>query len=75
MVLKLYGAPISTCTKRVATTLKEYNVPYELVLVDLRKGAHKDPSFMEMQPFGQIPYIVRNPPVQTSISCNISTLL
>lgn len=60
MVLKLYGMPVSTCTKRVATALKEYNVPYELVVVDLTKGAHKAPSFTEIQPFGQVPYIVRD---------------
>ncbi|EIM86362.1 glutathione S-transferase-like protein [Stereum hirsutum FP-91666 SS1] len=57
MVLKLYGMPVSTCTKRVATALKEFNVPYELVVVDLTKGAHKAPSFTEIQPFGQVPYI------------------
>lgn len=60
MVLKLYGMPPSSCTKRVATTLKEYNVPYELIVIDLQKGAHKDSSYKEIQPFGQVPYIVRN---------------
>lgn len=61
MVLKLYGLSISTCTRRVAACLKEYNVPYELVTVDLKAGAHKDPKFKEIQPFGQVPYIVRIP--------------
>ncbi|KAH7907024.1 glutathione S-transferase-like protein [Hygrophoropsis aurantiaca] len=46
-----------TCTRRVATVLKEKNVPYELISVDLTKGAQKDPSFTKHQPFGQVPYI------------------
>lgn len=59
MVLKLYGFPFSTCTKRVAVTLKEHNVPYELVVIDLPKGEQRDPAYMEIQPFGQTPAIVR----------------
>ena len=58
MVLKLYGMPGSTCTRRVATVLKEKNVPYELVLVDLSKGEHKAAAFVAKQPFGQVPYLV-----------------
>jgi glutathione S-transferase len=59
MVLKLYGYPQSTCTRRVATVLHEKKVPFELVVVDLMKGEHKTPEFLKNQPFGQIPYIVR----------------
>lgn len=58
MVLKLYGFPFSTCTRRVALVLKEKNVPYELVVVDLSKGEQKAPAFLERQPFGVVPYIV-----------------
>ncbi|KAJ8691864.1 hypothetical protein PTI98_011385 [Pleurotus ostreatus] len=57
MVLKLYGSPVSTCTKRVATVLIELNVPFELVPIDLRKGEQKTPQFLEKQPFGKVPYI------------------
>ena len=57
MVLKLYGNPLSTCTKRVATVLKEKNVPFEFIPVDFAKGEHKAPAFLEKQPFGQVPYI------------------
>ena len=58
MVLKLYGSPMSTCTKRVATVLHEKRIPFELVFVDLMKGEHKSPAFTAHQPFGQIPYLV-----------------
>lgn len=57
MVLKLYGQPYASCTQRVLTTLKEKNVPYELILVDWAKKEHKSPAYLEKQPFGQIPYI------------------
>ncbi|KAL0488042.1 glutathione S-transferase [Acrasis kona] len=57
MVLKLYGLAMSTCAQRVLITLKEKNVEYELVPVDLMKGAHKSPEFLEKQPFGKIPYL------------------
>ncbi|KAF9459960.1 glutathione S-transferase [Collybia nuda] len=57
MVLKLYGMAISTCTRRVAMVLHEKKVPYELIEVDLMTGAHKQPSYLEKQPFGQVPCI------------------
>ncbi|KAJ7453770.1 glutathione S-transferase [Mycena latifolia] len=57
MVLKLYGHPFSTCTRRVATVLAELQLPFELVEVDLATGAHKSPAHLEKQPFGQIPYL------------------
>ena len=58
MVLKLYGSAPSTCTRRVATVLKEKNVPYEIVHVDWAAGDLDTPAFRAVQPFGQAPYIV-----------------
>ncbi|KAJ2924530.1 hypothetical protein H1R20_g12560, partial [Candolleomyces eurysporus] len=57
MVLKLYGYPRSTCTQRVATTLREKGVPFTFVLVDLVKGEQKATEFLDKMPFGQVPYI------------------
>ncbi|TCD67246.1 hypothetical protein EIP91_000323 [Steccherinum ochraceum] len=57
MVLKLHGFFFSTCTLRVATVLKEYNVPFEFVAVKLEEHGHKAPEYMQIQPFGQVPYI------------------
>ncbi|GAQ83526.1 Glutathione S-transferase family protein [Klebsormidium nitens] len=51
----IYGMNMSTCTRRVITTLEEKSVPYEVVTVDLSKGAHKQPDHLARQPFGQIP--------------------
>ncbi|KAM6501820.1 glutathione S-transferase-like protein [Amanita muscaria] len=57
MVLKLYGLAFSGNIQRVTVVLHEKQVPYELVTVDLYKGAHKTPEYLEKHPFGQIPYL------------------
>jgi glutathione S-transferase len=55
--MKVYGHPMSTCTRKVLTTLLETNTPYELFMVDFAKGEHKQPAHMARQPFGQVPTI------------------
>ena len=58
MVLKIYGMPRSTSSKRIVMICKEKNVRYELVHVKMLENEHKSPEFMEKQPFGQIPYML-----------------
>ena len=58
MVLKLYGSYRSPWVRLVAAILKEKQVPYELVPVDLPNGEHKKPEYLAKHPFGQIPSIV-----------------
>jgi glutathione S-transferase len=53
--MKIYGHPMSTCTRKVLTTLVETNTPYELVLVDFAKGEHKQPAHVARQPWGKVP--------------------
>jgi glutathione S-transferase len=48
---------MSTCTRKVLTVLAETETPYELSLVDLGKGEHKQEPHLSRQPFGQIPTI------------------
>jgi glutathione S-transferase len=57
MAIKLYGSPLSTCTKRVATILYLKQIPHEFFPIDLSKGEQKAPEFVEKQPFGQVPYL------------------
>lgn len=57
MVVKLVGSPISTCTKRAALALLEKKVEFEFVPIDFGKQEHKSASFVEKQPFGQVPYL------------------
>jgi glutathione S-transferase len=53
--MKIFGHPVSTCTRKVLTTLAETHTPYELVVVDFAKGEHKQPPHTLRQPFGQVP--------------------
>jgi glutathione S-transferase len=53
--MKIFGHPMSTCTRKVLTTLAETHTPYELVVVDFAKGEHKQPPHTLRQPFGQVP--------------------
>lgn len=56
-MLKVFGHPVSTCTRKVLFTANETNTPYELVLVDIMKGEHKGAAHVARQPFGQLPAI------------------
>jgi glutathione S-transferase len=56
-MLKVFGHPGSTCTRKVLTVLAETNTPYEMTFVDLAKGEHKQEPHLGRQPFGQIPTI------------------
>jgi glutathione S-transferase len=47
--IKLYGMAMSTCTRRVRCVLEELGLPYELVLVDLSKGEHKQAAHLAME--------------------------
>jgi glutathione S-transferase len=53
--MKLYGHPLSTCTRKVLMTLEETATPFDFVLVDFAKGEHKQPPHLARQPFGQVP--------------------
>jgi glutathione S-transferase len=55
--MKVFGHPISTCTRKVLTTLAEKQAKFEFVTVDLMTGEHKKPEHMARQPFGQVPAI------------------
>ena len=53
----VYGDARATCTQRVLILLEELDLKYDLKSVDLSKGDHKTPEFMELQPFGKVPAI------------------
>jgi glutathione S-transferase len=55
--MKLYGHPMSTCTRKVLTTLAEKGHEAELVLVDIFKGEAKQPAHLAHQPFGKVPVL------------------
>lgn len=53
--MKIFGNPMSTCTRRVTATLAEKQAKFEMVVIDFAKGEHKQPANLARQPFGQIP--------------------
>jgi glutathione S-transferase len=53
--MKIYGHPMSTCTRKVLMTLLETNTPHDLQVVDFAKGEHKQEPHLARQPFGQVP--------------------
>ena len=54
-MLKLFGNPVSTCTRKVLATLNETKTPFDFVAIDFAKGEHKAPPHLARQPFGQVP--------------------
>jgi glutathione S-transferase len=45
------------------TVCNELGIKYEIVTVDLMKGAHKDPDYINTkQPFGAVPVLVVSAP-------------
>jgi glutathione S-transferase len=56
-MIKLFGHPGSTCTRKVLMTLAETKTPFELVTIDFATREHKKEPHLSRQPFGQIPVI------------------
>jgi len=56
--MKLYGSPISTCTRKVLCTLAEKGAQADFVNIELFKGEQKNADYMTVhQPFGRVPAI------------------
>ncbi|WP_157220482.1 glutathione S-transferase family protein [Flavisphingomonas formosensis] len=55
--MKLYHHPLSGHAHRAVLFASLLGVPHELVEVDLKAGAHKQPDFLKLNPFGQVPVL------------------
>ncbi|EPS58503.1 hypothetical protein M569_16312, partial [Genlisea aurea] len=55
MAIKLHGNPFSPAAQRVLLCLGEKGLDYEFIVLDLMKGEHKTHSFLQLNPFGQVP--------------------
>lgn len=55
--MKLYHHPLSGHAHRAALFLSLAGVEHELVAVDLAAGAHKQPAFLDLNGFGEIPVL------------------
>ena len=55
--LTLYGNKSTTCTQRVTILLKELELKYDFVDVDLTKNEQMTKEYLELNPFGNVPVI------------------
>lgn len=55
--MKLYHHPLSGHAHRARLFLSLIGADFELVEVDLSKGAHKAPAFLALNRFGQVPVL------------------
>ncbi len=55
--IKFYRFPLSGHAHRVELMLSLLGVAHETVFVDLATGAHKQPAFLALNTFGQVPVI------------------
>lgn len=55
--IRLYRFRLSGHSHRVELMLSLLNLPYELVELDRASNEHKQPAFLTMNPFGQVPVI------------------
>lgn len=57
MTLRLHRFPLSGHAHRAELFLSLLGLPAELIDVDLRGGAHKQPDFLALNSFGQVPVL------------------
>jgi len=54
-MIKLYHYPLSTNSRKVRIALIEKDLEFERILVDLSKREQKNPEYLKIHPFGQVP--------------------
>ncbi|WP_250121404.1 glutathione S-transferase [Chroococcidiopsis sp. CCMEE 29] len=57
-MIKLYGHELSGNSYKVKLMLSLLSLDYEWIKVDLMAGAHKQPDFLALNPFGQVPVLI-----------------
>lgn len=55
--MKLYHYPLSGHAHRAALFLSLAGIEHDLVHVDLPAGAHRQPEFLALNPFGEVPVL------------------
>jgi len=56
--MKLYHFPLSGHSHRAQLFLSLLDIDHEVIGVEVGKGAHKRPDYLQLNPFGQVPVLV-----------------
>ena len=56
--MKLYHFPLSGHSHRAQLFLSLLDIDHEVIGVEVDKGAHKQPDYLQLNPFGQVPVLV-----------------
>ena len=56
-MIKLHVFPGSPRAQKVLAVAYQLDLPFEQVFVDLSKGAHKTPAFLQLNPNGRMPVL------------------
>ena len=56
--MKLYDYPDCPFGQKVRVVLAEKELEYDTVFLDLRKGEHKQPEFLKLNPYGRVPVLI-----------------
>ena len=54
-MLKLHYHPLSTYSRRVRIALIEKGLEAELIELDMARGAHREPGYLALNPYGRVP--------------------
>lgn len=54
-MIKLYHSPISSNSRKVRIVLIEKGLDFERIQIDLSKKEQKNPEYLKIHPFGQVP--------------------
>ncbi len=57
-MIQLYGHELSGNSYKVKLMLSLLGLDYEWIKVDLMVGEHKQPTFLALNPFGQVPLLI-----------------
>jgi glutathione S-transferase len=58
-MLKLFHSP-GACSDGILVLLEEIGAAYEVEIIDLAKGIQRDPTFLQKNPKGKVPSIIRS---------------
>ncbi len=57
-MIKLYGRELSGNVYKIRLLLALLGIEYQFIRVDLMKGEHKTPEYLQLNPFGQVPLLI-----------------